>query len=336
MKNTIHNIIQISLALITLGLIYLFYCTTTIALNQKLFNSNKPQVCYSNELHCKNLQKNANFNTISCNFSAFCYKTCQNMSKCNNQTTHTVDANNSYSIEHQSHTFSISASEPQYAKAKENCILFRTANTSNLQQENIYFQIPESYFVRILEIEPDSQTYKVIYGNTIGHIDFQSARRVNIVPENPFVESFLIQTKSDSGTQLREYPSTSTNAVALIPPGSTITYVASTAGTKPTDGFSNEWYYVQYFPPSEPTTYYEGYVYSERIESQISILQNQEDDPIEPLQLIEDNYLDAVQSKQTPAYIKGILITVLCLPSVLFAIYIGSKILAKKRSFDSI
>ena len=227
----------------------------------------------------------------------------------------------------------LSPSEQRYAKAKENCFLFLSEQIST---SRVLFTIPEGYFVKILE-EQNPSAIKVQYLDRVGYCLPETIKRVSITPTKAYLEPFEIQTRSNSGTQLRESPTTSSNAIALIPPNSKITYIASTIGSKPVDGLSSEWYFVQYFPESEPTTYHEGYVYCERISSIVSPPENTEDDPIVPLPLLSENQnTTSEEFSSSPAFLKGILIAVLCLPILLFAIYICAKIISKKRSFDSI
>ena len=57
-----------------------------------------------------------------------------------------------------------------YAKVQQNCLLFKSDDTLNSTYQNVYFEIPESYFVNILYKVNDT-TYKVKYGEIIGFVD---------------------------------------------------------------------------------------------------------------------------------------------------------------------
>ena len=219
-----------------------------------------------------------------------------------------------------------------YAKAKDNCILFASQNTSDQSLQNILFIVPAGYFVRIVEVV-DETTLKVIYIDRIGFVLRDSVKQVSIVPQEPYEAPQQIQTKAGSGTQLRQSATTASESIALIPPSSFVTYIANTKGQKPTDGLSEIWYFVQYFPPSEPTIYYEGYIYSERVASEISHTKNTEDDHAVSLPLqIQEPEQQSQNTLQQPTWLKGILIAVMCLPCLLFAIYLSSTIIQKRKA----
>ena len=220
--------------------------------------------------------------------------------------------------------------EQVYAKAKENCILFATQNTADQSLQNILFVVPNGYFVRIVEIVNET-TLKAIYIDRVGFVLRESVKKVSILPQKPYESPQQIQTKPGSGTQLRELASTSSQSIVLIPPNSTVTYIASTNGDKPTDGLSEIWYFVQYFPPAEPTIYYEGYIYSERVANEVVHAQNTEDDPISTLPLNIEVENENPTSITQPIWLKGILIAVMCLPCIFFAIYLSSTIIQKRK-----
>ena len=225
----------------------------------------------------------------------------------------------------------------QYAKAKADCFLFATSNTINKQLNNILFTVPEGYFVRLIETE-NERAYKVAYSNRIGYVLPESVKRVSLIPENAYLAPQSITTKQGGGTQLRSLPTTNSNPVALIPSESNITYLATTTGEKPADGSSSNWYFVQYFPESEPTTYYEGYVYSERVQTQIIIPENSEDDPLPPLPLqaeTEQNESSKQSAKANPI-LRGMLIAVLCLPCIIFGLYLVVQIVSKRKLSDAL
>ena len=220
-----------------------------------------------------------------------------------------------------------------YAKAKANCLLYKTPST-NSDLSNEYFIVPEGYFVRILEETSDS-VYKVIYSDRVGYVLRTCVRRVSIEPQVAHPEPIALSTKSGSGTILREFATSSSSSVALVPENSEIMYIASILGDKPADGLSYEWYFVQFFPQTEPNIYYEGYVYSERVAAAPIVATNTEDDPIIPLPLKPSSEED-VEIKNSPVWLRAILISVLVLPCILFALYLIAAIVRHKRNADNI
>ena len=218
--------------------------------------------------------------------------------------------------------------QPTFAKAKSNCTLFLSPEISNTNPENILFCVPTGYFVRLLDTTAQT-VYKVAYADRIGYISATAVKMVSIEPQQQYLSPIAIKTKQSGGSILRATPSTSSEMVALVPAESEIKYIASTTGEKPSDGQSNEWYFVQYFPASEPTAYYEGYLYSERVLQAPQIPVNTEDDPITPLPLdIEE---ESAPKRPTPTWLKGLLVTVLCFPALLFAIYLATTITKQKK-----
>ena len=157
------------------------------------------------------------------------------------------------------------STEEKYAKARENCILYLTSNISDQSLDNTLFQIPEGYFVRLLNTN-NSDAYEVAYGSITGYVIPTTVKRVSFLPTVAYLDSQILITKSDgAGTVLRYTASANSEQVALIPAASKVEYIASLNGEKPTDGLSSIWYYVRYFPEQEPTKYYEGYIYCERL-----------------------------------------------------------------------
>lgn len=221
-----------------------------------------------------------------------------------------------------------------FAKAKDNCTLFLSPSGST-EPSNVLFNIPSGYFVRLLESASES-TYKVMYADRVGYVFASSVKRVSIEPQTQCLNPITLNTKDGSGTILRKHATTNSDQVALVPAGSEILYIASAFGDKPTDGLSHEWYFVQYFPASEPTIYHEGYIYSERISSAPQIPVNAEDDPIIPLPTTPQTENILVDAQKSPTWLKALLITVLCLPAVLFIFYLCAAIVKHKRTSEAL
>ena len=151
-----------------------------------------------------------------------------------------------------------------YAKAKANCYLFKTSDITDASYRNVEYIIPETYFVKILNDINDS-VKKVQYNNKIGYVSSDSIFVVDFVPVMPSLDGVFFDISDGVGTHLRKSPTAddSSNVIMVIPAGTkSVCYIASIIGTIPTGGSSNVWYYVTYSPSSDPTSVYEGYVYS--------------------------------------------------------------------------
>ena len=128
---------------------------------------------------------------------------------------------------------------------------------NNLTEEIII--IPSGYFAKV--INSTGNLARVEYNEIVGYIDTTNTISNN-TPDGIIFETATLYTRSDAGTHLRANPSTNSNKLALIPAGSTLTYIGKISGEIPSDGTSPVWYYV-HFNQGE-TTVQTGYVYSER------------------------------------------------------------------------
>lgn len=296
-------------------LVLAFYCVQTCAFQEQYFKSIKPSLCHAFsqkndagvKTHCvTNITQN---NTNIAHFASF-----------------SPSSDNSFV-----HIAQNTTTENTFAKARENCTLFLSPNVSDKSISNILFDIPEGYFVRLVDTT-GSDAFKVSYGDKIGYVSPLSVKRVSFTPTVIFCPTQILTTKSGSGTQLRLLATTSSEQVALIPPSSQIEYIASAEGDKPTDGLSSEWYYVRYFPANEPTIYHEGYVYSERFESAPQISPNLEDDPTTNISTSLLPEETETPKANFPVWLKAVTISILCLPALLFAIYLFVSRVQKKTS----
>lgn len=213
----------------------------------------------------------------------------------------------------------------KYAKVKENCFLFKTSDVTDASYRNVEFIIPESYFVIVLN-NINTMITKVQYKNKIGYVSSDSIKVVDFLPVNPTLDYVTFDINENVGTQLRSSPNAddSTNITSIVPAGTeNITYVASTYGVIPTGGNSNVWYYAIYSPISDPTSVYEGYIYSGKTENLSKIELNSED----IYEITENNKEDKDNSFVINNGIKTLLIIIICVPIVLIFIIliVGNK-----------
>lgn len=216
-----------------------------------------------------------------------------------------LDVSNAYSVEN----------KIVYAKVKENCFLFKTSDVNNSSYHNVTYIIPESYFVIILS-QINSYIYKVQYRSKIGYVTADSINLVDFIPVQSFLNNITFDIPEGVGTQIRQTPSVddSSNILAIIPAGAkNISYIANIIGVIPSGGSSNVWYYCSYSPMSDPTSVYEGYVYSEKTENLSNIEYNNEGVVDADISDSGDNEDSIVISP----LIKYILISVMCLPIII-------------------
>ena len=209
----------------------------------------------------------------------------------------------------------VSISKIKYAKANKNCYLFKTSDVSDASYRNVEFIVPESYFVIVLT-DVNSLIKKVQYNNKIGYVSSDSVKEVDFIPVNPLLLNITFDIYDNVGTQLRVSPTAedNSNVIMVIPAGTkSVSYVASTIGMIPTGGSSNVWYYAIYSPTSDPTSVYEGYVYSSKVTNLSKIYLNEEGVEI----LDSDVNLETNYGYKLNDSLKTVLIVIICIPIVL-------------------
>ncbi len=199
----------------------------------------------------------------------------------------------------------------EYAKVQKDCYLFRTSDITDKSFQNVFFVVPETYFVKI--IEKTLTVYKVQYQDEVGFVAPETVKIVDFVPSVPELLDVTFDLKSKVSTQIRETPSISaSNIKTIIPEGERgLSYIASTVGERPLNGVSNIWFYAYYFPKSDPTRVYKGYIYEGATENLSSIDVNGEDVEVVEPPAVETN--TDIDYSVNPT-IKTILIILICLP----------------------
>lgn len=200
-----------------------------------------------------------------------------------------------------------------YAKVLDDCVLFKNEEM-NLEFNNVYFQIPESYFIVVLETISET-CLKVQYGKYIGFIDATKVEIAKFVPVVKTLENVTFDIKENVGTKIWQYPTTSSNVFTTLSAGTkNIVYIASVSGQIPTGGKSDVWFYVYYTPSFDSTNVYEGYVYSENTTNLSEIVFNNETNPVIISEEMDGNE-NLIFISTT---IKTIVIAVIFIPIILF------------------
>ncbi|MBQ8468674.1 MAG: hypothetical protein IJ542_02840 [Clostridia bacterium] len=216
-----------------------------------------------------------------------------------------------------------------YAKANKNCLFFRSQSMSD-GLVNLWFEIPETYFVSILSKISDT-IYRAQYDNYVGYVYADSVSIVSFLPTAPFLKNITFDIKQNVGTQIWSCPSDTTGRVLSTISADTkqVEYIASVNGEIPIGGTSNIWYYAKWTPASSSTSVYEGYVYSESTTNLSHISNNLEYEPE-----IANQSLNAPIPITSTA--QTIMIILIVLPFlilfVLFTIKLSRHILSKRQT----
>lgn len=148
------------------------------------------------------------------------------------------------------------ASEKSYVYITSPTTLY---SSNELKDEII--TIPEGYYAEV--ISSTSSLAKVQYNSVTGFINISNDAKLTSSPTEPYFQTAEIKTKADAGTYLRTRPSTASTSLAIVPPDAELTFIGEIAGERPTDGTSENWFYVHY--NLSDTIVHTGYIYSERI-----------------------------------------------------------------------
>lgn len=214
--------------------------------------------------------------------------------------------------------------EVVYAKVLDECVLFKNEQM-DLTLENIYFQVPESYFVVLLDTI-NEQCCKVQYGRYTGYVNSAKVEIAKFVPVVKTLDGITFDVKTNAGTQIWKYPTTNSTVFTTLDAGTKdITYIASVEGYVPSGGKSNIWYYVSYTPADNSTSVFEGYVYSENTTNLTEIVFNAETNPVDILEeeSVSENIIFISST------LKTIVVTIIALPVILFFVIILYKIIKK-------
>lgn len=143
--------------------------------------------------------------------------------------------------------------------------LYKTTTDDPQNLANIYFFLPKTYYVEILnscKLDSGADGFFVRYGETEGYC-LSSSLSADFSTITTTQSGITLKMYPDAGTYIRSTPSIADNKIRIIPQSTSgIIYIGSISGDTPTDGTTNTWYYVEYNISDTKTVL--GYIYSER------------------------------------------------------------------------
>ena len=143
--------------------------------------------------------------------------------------------------------------------------LYKTTTDDPQNLANIYFFLPKTYYVEILnscKLDSGADGFFVRYGETEGYC-LSSCLSADFSTIATTQSGITLKMYPDAGTYIRSTPSIADNKIRIIPQSTSgIIYIGSISGDTPTDGTTNTWYYVEYNISDTKTVL--GYIYSER------------------------------------------------------------------------
>ena len=218
----------------------------------------------------------------------------------------------------------------------EHVYLYRQANNDE-SVSNIYFELPKTYFVKLIDRAGDD-FYCAEYNGITGYVKKNSVRAIASTPTNPYLTNISFRVYADASRDMRSYPAidnTLSEQITYIPLYTkNIQYIASTAGQELVPNRTNIWYYCKFISDK---TYY-GYIYSDFCDEMTPIYDNNEQVTYvdNPSFLVDTSETNTIKDSK----VLGIVIAVMCIPSFVFVILIikGKHILdfhkSKKEIID--
>ncbi len=144
-----------------------------------------------------------------------------------------------------------------YAKIQKDNVYFYSSPIDN--NEYMLFEIPNSYFVKLLDKE-DSLFYYAQYNDQFGYVKIDDVVAMNGTPQSPyFISSICVYNFEGLGLYSSPYQIEENKLVIVPHLSSTITYYGKIYGQEAIPNESDIWYYCKYTSNSEIY----GYVYSE-------------------------------------------------------------------------
>lgn len=138
-------------------------------------------------------------------------------------------------------------------------ILYRNPTNSDTT-DNIYFYLPETYFVEVLE-QVDEVFYKVKYIDIVGYVKFSAINIKDYEPVSIFPTNLSLKISGDITANIRSLPETSSPLVATLASGASAQYYNKTPGQELNSG-SSYWYFIKVTNGAQVL---HGYVYADYV-----------------------------------------------------------------------
>lgn len=150
------------------------------------------------------------------------------------------------------------AATKEYALIGDNCLLYRTADTSTALT-NVYFLLPADYFIEIVATE--GEFYRCIYDDLSGYIKKTTAAKVTYTPKSLYPVDQVLRLNNDgAAVNVRSVPEAAAEyIVGTIPAAAnSFKFYNYTTGAQIVPAI-DKWYYVSY---KNGDAVIRGYVYS--------------------------------------------------------------------------
>ena len=157
---------------------------------------------------------------------------------------------------------------------EDNTMLYRTSSLEDSSQ-NIYFELPKTYFVKFLE-QVDEESCRVLYDGIEGFVASSNLQKCYSTPTTPYASNQTLDIVDVCNAVVYSLPSNEAEFVGIIPfNASQIKYWGKTKGATIIEELENDWFYVRY--QSFEQGIITGYVYAPLCTNQTEIIPNEEE-----------------------------------------------------------
>lgn len=231
-------------------------------------------------------------------------------------------------------TISATTQDTYYARVMFEDVMLYRSPIDNADYSNIYFELPKTYFVELLDSANDN-FFKCQYLSFTGYVKKDSVQAITSTPTTPFLENISFRVYAELSRNLRSEPNTTagtSSQVAYIPLLSrNLVYYGQIEGECLIEGRTNIWYYCKFTADKD----YFGYVYSDFCDEITPILTNSEE---VTYTTNPDFKPEEIEKTSIPTNDKsvGIIIAILAIPALVFLYMIikSKNILTKTKYKD--
>lgn len=122
-----------------------------------------------------------------------------------------------------------------------NVYLYKTTNPIS---SNIYFEIPNTYFV-LLIADFNDLFYKAQYRDVVGYVLKTDVVPVAETPENPYLEDYSVYVFSSDGLNIMSTPNESAYLVTTTSLYTPLSFYGEKSGFEKTQGRGDTWYFIK-------------------------------------------------------------------------------------------
>lgn len=215
----------------------------------------------------------------------------------------------------------LNPTEQQYARVKHGAVNLYKSASEDESFKNIYFTIPETYFVELLSYENDKFFY-ARYLDVYGYVKISDVGCISGTPINPFAANISFRVFIPNGVDLRSSPSQSDglNYIASINYLETnLQYYGKILGEEAVVYKGSDWYFCKL---TKNGAEQKGYVYSAYCDMLTSITPNTEvfeyiEEPVFATKQTQAQIEEENSISSFPISTQVIIIAAICIPCII-------------------